>query len=426
MTAATATADDLLIELKKLSTDAKNGMEALRSENQDTVKNVETKFFKKYDDLKADYDSKIAEYKSAVTNAEAKMAAAIKDAEEAKGSAKEIDKRLQELEVKLAQGLKNQEDDPRATEEYKSVMNILGAQVNSWQPLVREAIEKKMLRTEPGQAGGFLIPEVMDTQIRKKVTEISPVRLVAPTRVLPGKSMSVPIRDALMDSWYEGEGEPAQESNSKYGSEEITTYRHTAVAKVTYDMLIATPFNLEAEIASDAAEAFAKKEGARFLKGTGNKEPQGILMDPRIETVTSAASGVLSFDDIAELISRMKTGYMGILGFNRQTLGTIRKLKDTLNRPLWTPVTDGAPAAVWGEPYTDKFIDMDAASAGSNAVPIVYADWQRGYEIFDTTGMMVVRDDITGAANSVVRYIFRRWNTARVLLPEAIKLLKVQ
>lgn len=426
MSTAAATADDLLIELKKLSTDAKNGMDALRSENKETVENVEKKFFAKYDEIKSAHDAKILEFKSRAEMAEVKMAQAIKDAEEAKGSAKEIDKRLKDLELKLAQGLKAPDDDPRATDEYKSVMNILAAQVNSWQPLVREAVEKKMLRTEPGQAGGFLIPEVMDTQIRKKVTEISPVRLVAPTRVLPGKSMSVPIRDALMDSWYEGEGEPAQESNSKYGTEEITTYRHTAVAKVTYDMLIASPFNLEAEIASDAAEAFAKKEGARFMKGTGNKEPMGILMDARIETVVSAASGVVSFDDLAELISRMKTGYQGILGFNRQTLGTIRKLKDTLNRPLWTPVTDGAPAAVWGEPYTDRFIDMDAASSGSNAVPIIYADWQRGYEIFDTTGMMVVRDDITGAANSVVRYIFRRWNTARVLLPEAIKLLKIK
>jgi HK97 family phage major capsid protein len=135
---------------------------------------------------------------------------------------------------------------------------------------------------------------------------------------------------------------------------------------------------------------------------------------------------VITFNDIAKLIALLKTGYEGVLAFNRKTLGTLRQLSDSYGRPRWTPVTDGKPAAIWGEPYTDRMIDLDAAADGSGAKPIVYADWMRAMEVFDMVGMMVVRDDLTLATSAKVRFIFRRWNTSRVLMPEAAKVLVVQ
>jgi HK97 family phage major capsid protein len=424
-------------EFEKLSTEVKSALidlrDAVDKKNTETVQNIESQFFKKFDELNAKQQDAILLQKKATTEAEekAKEIRALFEKSDAKSI--DLEKRVNDLLMQIATEAKAKTDDGRDSEHYKAAMECFKSDAKQWdyvlsqhRKTLMETPEMKTLRSDVGAAGGFLIPPVMDNEIRKKVTEISPVRMLVRNRTMPSKSMDVPIRDALSDSWYEGEGEPAQDTQSKYGSENVVTFRHTCKVDVTLDQLLSTPFNLEAEINGDASEAFARKEGQMFLKGTGNRQPQGILKDSRIETLTSAGSGVITFNDIAKLIALLKTGYEGVLAFNRKTLGTLRQLSDGYGRPLWTPVTDGKPAAIWGEPYTDRMIDLDAAADGSGAKPIVYADWMRSMEVFDMVGMMVVRDDLTLATSAKVRFIFRRWNTSRVLMPEAAKVLVVQ
>jgi HK97 family phage major capsid protein len=407
--------------------------EAVDKKNDEAVKNIEEKFFKPHDEKIASLQQTLVVERVEKKAADEKIAALIKDFDETKNRNADLEKRVNDMLMKIATGAVDKKADPRDDDYYKAAMECLTSpqkqfdyKVQQHHKTLMDAPELKTLRTDIGAAGGFLVPNIMDSEIRRKVTEISMVRQLCRSRPLPNKSMDVPIRDALMSSWYEGEAEPAQDTNSKYNQELVTTFRHTARVDVTLDQLLSTPFNLEAEISADASEAFAKTEGTKFIKGTGNREPQGILKDARIASTTTAGAGVMTFDDVASLIAELKSGYMGTLAFNRKTLGGLRKLKDTQNRPLWTPVTDGAPAAIWGEPYTDKFIDLDDYNAGSGAKPIVYADWMRAMEIFDMVGMMVVRDDLTLASNAKVRFIFRRWNTSRVLMPEAAKILAIQ
>jgi HK97 family phage major capsid protein len=71
-------------------------------------------------------------------------------------------------------------------------------------------------------------------------------------------------------------------------------------------------------------------------------------------------------------------------------------------------------------------IDLDDATGGSGAKPVVFADLMRGYEIFDMPGINVVRDDLTQASKAIVQWIFRRYLTGRVIIPEAICVMTVQ
>lgn len=428
---------DLSAELAKMNTEVKSALAQLHgavdAKQAETVKNIEEKFFKKYDELAAKHQDAILAHAKEKTEAEEKAKEIRAMFEKSDAKSIDLEKRVNDLLMTLASGASKKDADPRDTEHYKASMEAFKADQKMWDFVVQknhkilmDTPEMKTLRTDVGAAGGFLVPQVMDSEIRKKITETSPVRMLCRNRTIPNKSMDVPIRDVLQSSWYEGEAEPAQDTNSKYAQEQVTTFRHTCRVDVTLDQLMSTPFNLEMEISSDASESFAKTEGVKFLKGSGNREPQGILKDSRIVSVTTANSGVLTFDDIAKLIGELKSGYQGVLGFNRKTLAGLRQIKDGYGRPLWTPVTDGAPAAIWGEPYTDRMIDLDSYNDGSGSKPIVYADWMRTLEVFDMIGMMVVRDDLTLATNAKVRFIFRRWNTSRVLMPEAAKILVIQ
>ena len=60
---------------------------------------------------------------------------------------------------------------------------------------------------------------------------------------------------------------------------------------------------------------------------------------------------------------------------------------------------------------------------GSGAKPLVFGDLFRGYEIFDMLGINVVRDDLTRKKEAITEWTFRRYNTGRVTLPEAIAVM---
>jgi len=429
-----ADAPEMPAELKKMQTDIKSALDQLMksvdTKNEATTRNI-TSVIEKYDDLQSKY---FADKKTH----EDKLVAAEKKAED-------NERRVKDLEQKIATGMIGHNGGPALTDEYhpqrqapeyKSFFGSLFTQ-KAFEAVAPET--KALLRTDQDQAGGYLLPPIMDNQIRKKVVELSPVRAYATARTMTGKSMSIPVRTALLDSSYEGEAEQDGADASKYGEVNVTAWRHSVTVPVTLDQLIMSAFNMEQEVSSDVGQSYAKKEGKLFLTGTGSKMPEGITVNPQVLAgkTTTTTTALVTFDDIARLIGSMKTGYNPTLFFNRLTFSGLIQLKDKYGRPLWQPVAGDRPATIWDEPYTKSFIDLDSlvtptltsgeitANATSNTIPIMYADLRQGYEIFDLMGMSVIRDDVTQKRKAIIEYTFRRYNTAKVVMPEAIKLLKV-
>lgn len=430
---------DMPAELKKMQTDIESALDQLMksvdAKNADTVRNI-TKHIEKYDDLASQWTRDKKAFEDAAKAAEKK--------------AEEAERRIKDIEVKVATGgighnggpafLDNGSPNPdcadRQSPEFKAFFDFM--KTHNAADVKPEV--KALMRTDQDTAGGYLVPPVTDSLIRKKVLEISPIRRYATSRPMSSKTMTIPLRLALLDSAYEGEAEQDNQDASKYGTKTVTAFRHQTTVPVTRDQILMSPFDIEREIASDVGQSFAKKEAQLFLTGTGNKMPEGILTNTQVLTgkTTSAASTIINFDDIARLIGTLKHGYNGTLFFNRLTFSVLLQLKDGYGRPLWQPVAGDRPATIWDEPYDKSFIDMDSmitptyssgtltANATSGTVPIMYADLSQGFEIFDLLGMTVIRDDVTRKRNAIIEYTFLRYNTAGVLMPEAIKLLKVQ
>jgi HK97 family phage major capsid protein len=249
------------------------------------------------------------------------------------------------------------------------------------------------------------------------------VRAHARGRILVSKSLDLPRRLSVPLAQYEGETEAAPTDQSIYGSEQVTAYRQSVKIPATLEMMISSNFDLEREIAFDVGESFAQGEGLNFVKGNGRKGPQGLVSDNRVVPYTSGTSADFTFDDFAKMSGGLKHGYAPWWFFSRTTLAHIQTLKSTIGVPLWQPMAGGQPAQILGYPYDARMIDLDQVSQGSGAKPVAFADLYRGYEIFDMVGMSVIRDDITQAAQAVTTWTFRRYNTGRVVLPEAISVM---
>lgn len=421
-------------ELKKMTDEARNALTALgevKADNAATKANLE-KWFGTYEEHNAKHAQRYAQYQRELEERKSAEAALEKKLSEGGTITADLQKRIDNLVIGLSQkGSNGGEPDLREAPEYKGFWTYMKKSQRpesgghwAFRPDVPDEI--KTLRTDNESQGGYLIPQVMDTEIRKNITEMSPVRMFARVRVAPNKTMDVPRRHTIPAATFEGEGDAASNSQSTYGSEQITLYRQTVKIPATLDMMVSSAFNLEQEISSDVGEAYGKGEGTAFVRGTGVKGPKGFIMDDRCEVHTTATSATLVWDDIVDIAGKLKRGQNPWYYFNRRTLAALQKMKSTIGVPIWAPVAGNTPATIWGYPYNSDFIDLDDAQNGSNAKPIVFADLRRGYEIFDMLGISVIRDDLTMADKAITQWIFRRYLTGQVVIPEAIKILKIQ
>jgi HK97 family phage major capsid protein len=74
----------------------------------------------------------------------------------------------------------------------------------------------------------------------------------------------------------------------------------------------------------------------------------------------------------------------------------------------------------------EYIIDNEMPNIAAGTIPVLFADFAKGYRIVDRTAMSTIRDDYTAKKFRIVEFQFTRWNTGKVQLAEAIKALKVQ
>lgn len=288
---------------------------------------------------------------------------------------------------------------------------------------------KDYLRTDVGEQGGFLVPEMMTNVLLKEIQEISPVRQFARKwGPFGAKTIIVPVRVGIPSAPYQKELEEGTNTDSTYRAENITAYRQQADVGATQDILSFANFDMESQIMSDANESFAKTEGEKFILGTGVKEPEGILANDNIETIDTVTGTTLTLDDVILLSAQLKIGYNPIYFFNREVLVNLRVEKDSNGNYLWRVGGQSQPTQINGYNYA-IFQDMPGKTSGAWVAGdsvVGFGDLFQGYSIYDSIAMSVIRDNVTQKKKGLIEFAVNRWNTGQVVLPEAIKLLVIK
>lgn len=360
--------------------------------------------------------------------------------QEAKKKEEEFKERIDTLELEVAKGAPVAGINYKQQPEYKALQKYIQFGGGALQPddlkLLVPVGELKTLRTDVDTGAGYLTFPEFDTEIIKGITEISPMRSVAKVKSIGAKTITGPTRTGIPSAAYEGEAEEGGGDQSAYGSETLTAHRITVTVPFTRDQLADSRFDLMAEINSDVMEAIAQKEGNKFVLGTGVKQPEGFVANAAVVAAarTSAGSGVLVANDLILLTGDLKVGYNPVFVFNRQTLATLRTLKDGAGAYIWHAGSAGVvgtgfgqagsvPNTIAGEPYV---VMQDMASIAANSLSVAYGDFARGYRIVDWIGMEMIRDDVTSKKKAIIEVTFHRYNHGQVVLAEAIKLLKTK
>jgi len=290
-----------------------------------------------------------------------------------------------------------------------------------------DSMEKKALTVSNDTTGGYLAPPEYVRELLKTITEISPIRSIARVRTTGQRSIQIPKRDGQFAAqWVSESGTRSETTGYTVGLEELPAHEMYALVDISEQDLEDTVFDLEAEMQSEFAEQFAKAEGAAFVSGNSVGKPHGFMDASGVGSVDSGNATAVTADGLISLVHNIKSDYTrnGSFVFNRATLASIRKLKDTAGQYVFqTGMMLGGNMVntILGHPYVEA---TDMPSEGADTFPVAFGDFRRAYMIVDRVNLAVLRDPFTQATTGNVRYIARKRVGGQVIQSEAINKLK--
>jgi HK97 family phage major capsid protein len=305
----------------------------------------------------------------------------------------------------------------------------------------QKATEAKAAQTvtSTGSAGGFALPEQIESAVARLSVDISPIRDIATVRTVgsPDYKELFDVNGAAFE-WV-GEAVARGQTTTPDLAEVAPTFgTASARPRASEESLDDLFFDVEAWLALSVAEALAAGEGAAFVAGTGVNRPTGFLAGPTpvvtadagrafgtLQYIPSGGAAALptSADTFLDMVYSLRARYRANARWvtNRTVLSAMRKYKDTTNQYLWQPsLSQSQPETFMGYPVTEAE-DMPVVAA--NAFPLAFGDFREGYLIADRVGMRITRDDIT--LPGFVQWYVRRRVGGRIRNSQAIKLLRI-
>lgn len=289
--------------------------------------------------------------------------------------------------------------------------------------------EAKTLRISNDADGGYTIPEEMAEDIVRRIFDFSPVRQAARVSQTGRDHLSLlsRVEDIGINKPGGEQGTLTETQAMKFQENRIPVHKSDIYIHATEEVLSDSGFNLEAEIAREAANKFARDEGTDFVTGTGANEPKGFLSYAagtnwgQIQQVISGDASALTIDGITDLLySLERQQYLNNAAFmcNSATWGKIVQLEDGAGNKLPQNYVDLVNMRLLGKPVV---IADDMPDIAGSAEPLAVADWQEAYRIVDhVSGMRMKRDDITDPR--LTKFYFYRRVGGQVVNFDAVKL----
>jgi HK97 family phage major capsid protein len=294
------------------------------------------------------------------------------------------------------------------------------------------AEEHRVLTISDDTTGGFLAaPDDYVRDIIRTITEKSPIRQLAWVRPTSARSIKVPKRTGQFSASRVQEiALRAETAGLTYGQEEMALPEAYALVRISRQDLEDSAFQLESEITSEIVEQFEVLEGTEFVAGNGVGKAEGFLTNAVVAAafVETAGSNVIAADDMVGLQYALKEGYArnATWVMKRTTVKTVRILKEaTTNAYIWQPGLQlGQPASLLGNPVVEC-VDMPSGLVDAQ-LEVAFGDFRRGYLIGDRIGIEIQRLNEKYAEYGQVGFLARKRFNGQVVLPEAIKVLKIK
>ena len=307
----------------------------------------------------------------------------------------------------------------RATDEYKK---------NFWNAMRMKAPTSEILnalQVGTDSEGGYLVPDEFERTLIESLEEENIFRRIAKVIQSNSGDKKIPIVASKGSAaWVDEEGTYG-ESDDVFGQTSLGAYKLGTLIKISEELLNDSAFDMESYIAKEFAHRIGAKEEEAFFSGDGTGKPTGILAATGGAEVglTTAGATAITADEVIDLYFSLRVPYRknAVWIMNDATVSAIRKLKDGQGQYLWEPsLVSGTPHKILGrEVITSPY--MPTIAAGKKT--IAFGDFSY-YWIADRQGRIFKRLNELYATTGQVGFIGNQRVDGKLILPEAIKVLK--
>lgn len=230
-----------------------------------------------------------------------------------------------------------------------------------------------------GLAGGVLVPSTLANSIEKALkTYGGMLEAGSVFSTSTGGDLIMPtVNDTTSKATVVAEYQKSTQKAPSFGSETLKAYTYrTPIVPVSLELLQDNSFDLESLLADLLAESFGRGMNEDLTIGDGKGKPKGIIEWATASDATPAASAI-KLDDLIDLIRSVDSAYArnGRFMFNRNTLYSLVKIKDTTGRYIWQEgAKDGTPPTLFAKPYT---LNDDMPDIAAGKASVLFGDFSK-------------------------------------------------
>jgi len=317
----------------------------------------------------------------------------------------------QPLTNKPGSGRGEEPKNGRASDEYrKAMLDAFRSNFKRVSNILQEGVDAD---------GGYLVPEEYDRRLIDTLSEENIMRRLATIITTSGEHKINIAATKPAASWIE-EGGALTFGDATFSQILLDAHKLHVAIKVTEELLYDNAFNLEGYILDQFGKALGNAEEDAFLNGDGTGKPLGLFAATGGGTVAGTLTAAIKSDDMLDLVYALKRPYRKKASFimNDKTLSSLRKLKDNNGAYIWQPSYQaGEPDRVLGYAvHTSAYAPEDA---------IAFGDYKY-YNIGDrgTRSFSELRELFAG--NGMIGYVAKERVDGKLILPEAVQILKLK
>lgn len=244
-------------------------------------------------------------------------------------------------------------------------------------------IIRDTMSTTTGSEGGYTVDPVIAADLIEKLKDCGGMRRVGTTiRTANGVDMSWPTSDGTSE---EGEiiaqNASATDADPTFGTTGLNVFKYSSkVVTIPFELLQDSTIDVVALIMRRLRDRLGRIQNRHFTVGVGTTEPLGLVPASTVGKIgTTGQTTTVIYDDLVDLIDSIDLAYLEQgetpkWMFNQTTRRVIRKIKDTMGRPIWTPSYDGGISGKFSDQLLGYDVELNnhMASMAANAKPIAF------------------------------------------------------
>jgi len=291
----------------------------------------------------------------------------------------------------------------------KSIQEEIGMK-SAYHPMLQTK-SSNFVRFDVASGGALLMPAEMSTQILYNAVERNAVTSLVRNTTTDRQKKIVTIRTSTPGlNWVEEEG-TTPKGKTTYRKVELTPKKAAARYGMSIEEEQDSGYDIENEIMRAYEEDFDVSVGTAVTSGNGVGKPKGLIGNCKAYESSSLS---LTTDILIKMQESILEAYQGNANwlFTRKTRAYIRTLVLSATNGLqytWEPdFTRRTPTLLLGAPVNvAREGDLAGAFSGdfsAGQVPILYGDFDQGYELTMRSDMYVIDDPYTESADWIRNY----------------------